>query len=233
MQKLWSSFVKAQSEMKNPVFDSKNPHFKSDYASLSSVREAVLPILNKYGISIIQQIKKTDRGIECVTMLIHESGETFSSDPLEIPLTKIDAHGVGSAITYGRRYQLQCICGVVGDYDDDANSVVQIKSNDKKNEYKKYQQYSPPTSNENYKTNTITQDNKPEKTLSESEMKLLADKTIYYSDKVNECKNLEDLEKTWNSFKQEIRPFEHAKEYSECFIQVKSVTKLMKISLSK
>ena len=54
------------------------------------------------------------------TMLTHTSGEWVRSE-LALPLAKHDPQGVGSAVTYGRRYGLAAIIGVVADVDDDAN----------------------------------------------------------------------------------------------------------------
>ena len=56
------------------------------------------------------------------TVLAHESGEWISGELL-LPLTKADAQGVGSAITYGRRYGLAAIVGIVADEDDDGNAA--------------------------------------------------------------------------------------------------------------
>jgi len=56
-------------------------------------------------------------------MLIHKSGE-FVSETLEIPVSKFDAHGIGSGITYGRRYGLMSILCLAA-VDDDGNAAVE------------------------------------------------------------------------------------------------------------
>jgi hypothetical protein len=112
----------AQKEMKNPTFDSTNPHFKSKFASLVAVREAVIPILNKHGLSIAQFPKATEGTAGCVNRLMHVSGEWLEEECL-LPLDKNNAQGAGSAVTYARRYSLQAIAGVVADEDDDANAA--------------------------------------------------------------------------------------------------------------
>ena len=53
MKEIATAFLKAQSEMSNPVKGSNNPFFKSKYADLNAVREATIPILNAHGISVI------------------------------------------------------------------------------------------------------------------------------------------------------------------------------------
>lgn len=119
--KLAESLCKAQSEMTNPHFDSTNPHFKSPYASLASVRDAVIPVLAKNGLSVSQFLSNTPTGdVMCETMLLHTSGEWLAS-MFSIPSLKKDAHGIGAAGTYARRYSLQAIVCVVGDTDDDGN----------------------------------------------------------------------------------------------------------------
>lgn len=113
----------AQAEMTNPQFDSQNPHFRSKFASLASVRNAVVPVLARHGISVTQNLETTERGIACTTTLWHESGQYMAFGPLVMPASKPDAQGFGSAATYARRYALMAVCGVVGDDDDDANSA--------------------------------------------------------------------------------------------------------------
>jgi hypothetical protein len=113
---------KAQAELKNPTFDSTNPHFKSKFASLAAVRESVIPVLNKHGLAIAQFPKSTDGTAGCVNRLMHVSGEWLEEECL-LPLDKNNAQGAGSAVTYARRYSLQAIAGVVADEDDDANAA--------------------------------------------------------------------------------------------------------------
>lgn len=113
----------AQCEMTNPVFDSANPHFRNRFASLAAVRNAVVPVLAKHGISMTQDLQTVEKGVACITILTHESGQRMTFGPLVMPATKPDAQGLGSAATYARRYALMAVCGVVGDDDDDANSA--------------------------------------------------------------------------------------------------------------
>jgi hypothetical protein len=115
------ALVKAQAEIKAALKDATNPHFKSKYADLSSVVEAVKAPLLKNGIAFLQGIHDAVDGVAVETMLLHTSGEWISST-LRLPATKQDAQGYGSAITYGRRYGLQAICGVPAE-DDDGNAA--------------------------------------------------------------------------------------------------------------
>ena len=78
------------------------------------------PLLDQ-GIVFLQGVSGVENGVAVETMLLHVSGEWMSST-LEIPASKHDAQGYGSAITYGRRYGLQAMCGVPAE-DDDGNAA--------------------------------------------------------------------------------------------------------------
>ena len=120
--KLTEALLAAQLEMKNPAFDSENPHFKSKFASLATVRETVMPILHKHGLALTQFPKSADGYCGIVNRLMHKSGEWLEEECL-LPLDRNNAQGAGSAITYARRYSLQSIAGVVAEQDDDANAA--------------------------------------------------------------------------------------------------------------
>lgn len=120
---LVKAFLAAQKKIKNPKFDSKNPHFGNEYASLAAVREAIVPVLNEEGIAVIQNLTGASDGVACETILIGHGG-ILRFGPLFVPSAKKDAQGFGSAATYVRRYSLPAVVGVVGDSDDDAEGAV-------------------------------------------------------------------------------------------------------------
>lgn len=122
MQKISTALVKAQSEMSNPTKSNSNPFFKSKYADLNSVREAVIPILNSNGISVIQPMVHLDGKNFVKTVLLHESGEMLESYTEIIYSKTNDAQAQGSGITYARRYGLQSMVCVGAD-DDDGNAA--------------------------------------------------------------------------------------------------------------
>lgn len=124
LAKLYEALSKAQGEIANPAFDSINPHFRNKYASLAAIRNAITPALTKHGISVSQDVSMSNGVVSCTTRVMHSSGGEVSYGPLSIPVTKPDAQGVGSAITYARRYQLQAVFNIVGDDDDDANIAI-------------------------------------------------------------------------------------------------------------
>lgn len=118
---LAAALAKAQGEMHNPVFDSNNPFFKSKYASLAAVRNAVIPVFAKHGLAV-SQLLRAGENASVETILMHASGE-WISEILELPVAKRDPQGYISASTYARRASLQSIAGVVGDSDDDGNEA--------------------------------------------------------------------------------------------------------------
>ena len=116
------ALAKAQGELENANKNANNPHFKSRYADLAELLNTVRPVLSKHGLAVIQ-MPSFDSGVASVeTLLTHSSGEYVSST-CSAPVTKQDAQGVGSAITYLRRYSLAAFCGIAQE-DDDANSSV-------------------------------------------------------------------------------------------------------------
>lgn len=117
----------AQQQMKPAIKDSTNPHFKSKYSDISSVWEAIREPLTNCSLSVLQDVttKIEEKLILVTTRIFHASGQWIEFGPLGVPLSKCDAHGVGSAISYGKRYALCAAVGVVsGDEDDDGNHAV-------------------------------------------------------------------------------------------------------------
>lgn len=119
-----AALAKANLEIHNPSFDKLNPHFKSRFASLAAVRNAVVPLYAKHGLSIQQDLISSERGVSCYTHILHASGERLVFGPLTIAPSKNDAQGIGAAGTYAKRIALQGIACVVGDEDDDGEQAV-------------------------------------------------------------------------------------------------------------
>lgn len=111
----------AQSEIKGAVKDAANPFFKSHYADLSSVWEACRAAITKNGLSIMQTGNDTGDTVTVITQLMHSSGQwirgSFNAKPV-----KADPQGIGSCITYLRRYSLAAMVGVAPE-DDDGNAA--------------------------------------------------------------------------------------------------------------
>ena len=121
--KLAEALAKVQGSMSAAAMDGNNPHFRSRYATLTSVWDACRKPLTDNGLSAVQSFRVDDNGLLLlVTKLIHTSGEWMVS---EYPITPVknDPQGLGSAVTYARRYTLSSIVGVVADDDDDGNAA--------------------------------------------------------------------------------------------------------------
>jgi len=117
------ALVKAQALIEDAVKDSSNPAFRSKYADLSAVLAVIRKPMADNDLCVLQSPDRSDGGVEVETRILHKSGEWISQSCF-IPITKWDAHGTGSGITYGRRYGLMAIF-CIGTEDDDGNTAVQ------------------------------------------------------------------------------------------------------------
>lgn len=115
--------AKAQAELKPAAKDAINPAFRSKYADEAAIREASR-VYAKHGIAIFQEPVTAERGIAVTTLFAHASGQWIEFGPLTVPAAKADAHGVGSATTYAKRYALSAAAGIAADEDDDGNAAV-------------------------------------------------------------------------------------------------------------
>lgn len=115
--------------------DANNPFFKSKYAPLETILPAIKEPLEKAGLVFYQAPSHLTSWIAGVgdgqsvtipslkTVLIHiESGEKIEENTPLI-LAKQDPQGVGSAITYMRRYGLVATLGLNCDEDEDGNKA--------------------------------------------------------------------------------------------------------------
>lgn len=120
---LAKALAAAQIELTNPVLNKTNPHFRSKYADLATVLNAVRPVLGKHGIAVMQITETLDSAILLHTRLIHTSGEWISST---YPVSHIGKHQeMGAALTYAKRQALSAMVAVAGEDDDDGNEATQ------------------------------------------------------------------------------------------------------------
>jgi len=125
--KLATALSIVQGKLSHAKKDSANPFFKSKYADLESVWDACRDLLAANGLSVMQFPGEYFEGsMSMTTILAHSSGEWIGQE-MSLPVSKPDAQGSGSALTYMRRYALAAVVGVV-QADDDANAAVQSKS---------------------------------------------------------------------------------------------------------
>ena len=128
IKELATALAKAQGEFSGAVKDANNPFFKSKYADLESVVAAIKPSLAKHGLSYIQISHDTDKGAAMETVIMHSSGEWISAGIVSVPVSKQDAQGYGSAMTYARRYSLSAAFGIAPE-DDDGNAAAKAPAN--------------------------------------------------------------------------------------------------------
>lgn len=102
--------------------DSTNPFFKSKYADLHAVWQAIRKPLADNGLSVTQ-INAWDHDKEClITVLMHASGQWIRS-VMPIVVSKTDIQAFGGSMTYCKRYALQAIVGC-SSYDDDGEEAM-------------------------------------------------------------------------------------------------------------
>lgn len=127
--KAYTALAKAQTEMGKALKKSTNPHFRAAYADLGAVQDACMPALHANGFAVYQPTGQDEMGPFVKTVLAHESGEVLECrTPLLID--KNNMQGLGSAITYARRYGLLCMSGLAPEDDDGNATVEQVKRPD-------------------------------------------------------------------------------------------------------
>ena len=119
---LSTALVKALAEIGGAAKDKVNPHFKSKYADIGSVIDAIKPILAAHDLGFTQHSQPSETGVIVETVLHHSGGDSLSMGTLYVPANKQDAQGFGSALTYARRYSLMTAFGVPAE-DDDGNAA--------------------------------------------------------------------------------------------------------------
>lgn len=113
----------AQSQFKAAIKDSNNPFFKSKYATIENVLEAIAKPFSDNGLSILQPIHSKDSHWFIQTVILHTSGQYLKSEPMQMILedTK-NPQKFGASVTYFRRFSLTSMLGI-SQTDDDAVSV--------------------------------------------------------------------------------------------------------------
>ena len=148
------AFAAAQAELQDPIKNSLNPHFKSEYVDLGTLMATVRPVLAKHGLSICSKIEPYMEEVETVTEEVHNGNTTRTTkktkqmnghmitaqiewghdqnitirkSQLYVPPQK-NVQAFASMHTYARRWLIGGLCGVAEAKDDDGNGAVQIDS---------------------------------------------------------------------------------------------------------
>ena len=129
-----AALAKALPEIQNATKDADNPAYRSSYATLNSVMDAVKPPRFEHGVVVIQGPGWRDGIVTVTTRFLHESGEWIETEagaPVahrwervdgEVTDKGPDAQTAGSAISYLRRYSLAAMAGITQE-DDDGNAA--------------------------------------------------------------------------------------------------------------
>lgn len=119
--KMALAMAKAQGAMTGALKDAANPFFKSKYADLASVWDDCRHPLSENEIAVFQMPGAVGAKVTITTLLAHSSGEWLESD-LEMKSKDESPQGIGSVISYARRYALAAMVGVY-QIDDDAEGA--------------------------------------------------------------------------------------------------------------
>lgn len=123
-ENIYTALAKSQAAMGKAVKDADNPHFKSKYADLAAVVEAVRSALNTNGIAFYHIPSQSEFGHVMTTVLYHGESDTFIKADVPLILGKQDMQGYKSATTYAKRIGLESVTGIAPDDDDDGNAAV-------------------------------------------------------------------------------------------------------------
>ena len=126
IKEIATALSKAQAEMSGAKKSSKNPFFKSSYANLEEVIHCVKEPFANNGLSYMQFPIASDGFAGVETIIMHSSGEWISGELL-LKCAKNDPQGMGSAITYARRYGLQSAAGLPSEDDDGNYATAPVK----------------------------------------------------------------------------------------------------------
>ncbi len=130
------ALIDVQKQMAPATRDGKNPFICSNYATLNSVMVSCRDILLEHGIWLTQlpvraPLELGPGYLGLMTKLIHAESGQWQASLTVTPLPRADPQGMGSAITYARRYALTAMLGIITEDDDGEAAKLPHKSNSK------------------------------------------------------------------------------------------------------
>jgi len=117
-----AAMATAQGQISNITKGAVNPHFRSNYSDLASIRAGIHEVLAKNGLFVMHKLVTVERGLEVRTTVGHAGGYREPENVFFIPVARMDAQSLGSASTYGQRYVTMGLFGLAGE-DDDGNAA--------------------------------------------------------------------------------------------------------------
>lgn len=149
ISKLIEALAKAQGDIDVAVYDSNNPHFKSRYASYEAIRKACVKPLSSNGLAVTHSLMMIDGKRIMITQLSHVSGQWMRS-ALYLPQEKETPQGIGSSITYAKRYSLGALLAISSDEDDDGEACEKPHREDKPKPFSNFEPREKPKTNGEY-----------------------------------------------------------------------------------
>lgn len=123
--KVLAAMAKANAATEHATKNKKNSHFKNEYADLSEVIDCVKSAYGQQGLAVIQTPTYEEGQVKVYCTVVSQEGEFVTFAPSEAPASKLDSQGVGSAITYLRRYSASAMAFITQDDDDGKDASVQ------------------------------------------------------------------------------------------------------------
>jgi hypothetical protein len=125
---LVDALARAQAIIKPALKDIVNEQFAKGgktgkYADLASFWEAWQAAGPQHGLAVMQFPSFDGKEVVVITRVAHGLSGQWIQSSLKMPVSQTNAHGVGSAITYARRYALGAMVGIAPEEDDDANAA--------------------------------------------------------------------------------------------------------------
>lgn len=120
---LLSALAAVQAEAPTLPKDKTNPHFKSKYTGLDTIVEKIGPLLAQHGLVWSALPTGTHAEPTLSYRLAHVATGEVLEGVMPLLLDKPTAQGLGSALTYARRYSLCSVLNLVTDEDDDGNAA--------------------------------------------------------------------------------------------------------------
>lgn len=119
---LLPALLAVQGEAPTLPKNAENPHYKSKFCPLDTIVETIGPILNRHGLVWMTLPGRDEHGDPALTYrLSHAATGEKLEGTMPLLLSKADAQGQGSAITYARRYAICAVLNLVADDDDDGH----------------------------------------------------------------------------------------------------------------
>lgn len=187
ISKVCQALLKARAEFGPILRNKENLHFRSRYADLQSVLDAVEDSLTKHGLLLIQRTACGEVGVTLITELIEvESGERLTSTYPLAPAKANDPQALGGAMTYARRYSALALLGLAPE-DDDGNAASQ------RNQKPAAKEQRPPAQPQQKQPASKPAAPLPE--LSPEDAAILAD----WKEVIEQSKSIAELTNHWNS----------------------------------